>query len=392
MKIIHTSDWHFGKKLEGVKRIDEQKKFIETFVKIIEEESPQIILIAGDIFDTVNPSAEAETLFYQSIKKISNNGNRAVIIIPGNHDNSERLAASASLSKEFGIIIYEKPFEIKEIGKYGGFEIIASGRGSIEIKINGERVFIYSLPYPSPTALNINFEECVYSEKIGEILKEGIKSKPFNIPGIIISHLFVTGSSGDGDERNIELGGSLAVNIDDLPDIDYIALGHIHRPMKFEKKRAYYSGSPIEYRSSENKYKKKVFVAELKGNLETEVKEIILENYKPIKNYTVYSGEEAVELAQKLINSEEWIYLTIQSNRYLTGGEIRAIKENKNIVQIIPELKPLLETTSKILENNIDYLKMGSKPLFIEFYKNDDGIEPSEDLVKLFLKIVGDDK
>ena len=391
MKIIHTSDWHFGKKLEGIKRIEEQKKFIETFVKIIEHESPKIILIAGDIFDTVNPSAEAETLFYQSIKKISKDGNRAVIIIPGNHDNSERLAASASLAKEFGIIIYEKPFEIKEIGKYGNFEIIASDKGSITIEIHGEKIYIYSLPYPSPTALNISFEEVNYSEKIGEILSEGIKNKPLNIPGIILTHLFVTGSSGDGDERNIELGGSLGVQLNDLPDIDYIALGHIHRSMKFEKKRAYYSGSPIEYRSSENKYEKKVFVAELKGNLKTEVKEIILENYKPIKSYTVLNGEEAVELSQKLIQNEEWIYLTIRTNRYLTGEEIRKIKENKNIVQIIPEFESTLESTIKVSKNHLDYSKMDSKPLFIDFYKNDDGVEPNKELVELFLKMVGDE-
>ena len=82
MKILHTSDWHLGKKLEGLKRIEEQKKFIDTLEMIVREEEPKVILIAGDIFDTPNPSSEAESLFFDSLKKLSGSGKRAIVIIP----------------------------------------------------------------------------------------------------------------------------------------------------------------------------------------------------------------------------------------------------------------------------------------------------------------------
>ena len=114
MKILHTSDWHLGKKLEGLKRIEEQKKFIDTLEMIVREEEPKVILIAGDIFDTPNPSSEAESLFFDSFKKLSGSGKRAIVIIPRYHDSPERLSACKNLASDFGVIIYEKPFEKKE--------------------------------------------------------------------------------------------------------------------------------------------------------------------------------------------------------------------------------------------------------------------------------------
>lgn len=386
MKILHTSDWHLGKKLEGMKRIDEQKKFIDNLEKIVKEERPKVILIAGDIFDTSNPSAEAEKLFFDSVKRLSNFGERAIIIIPGNHDSSERLVAANSLAKEFGIIIYEKPYEIKEKGSYGKFQILESYRGGALLEIEGEKIYVYSLPYPNEVALNEIFEENNYSKRVGEILAEGISYKPEKVPGVIMTHIFVSGASGDGDERNIELGGSLAVSLEDLPEADYIALGHIHKPMKFSSKRAYYSGSPIEYRFTESKFGKKIFVAELKGEYRTEVKEIELENYKPIKEYKVDSIESAIELIEELKDREEWIYLTIFTDRHLTSQEVRKIKTNKNVVEIIPVVQK--ERRSSL--NAEEYTNYNIKDIFIEFCRQEEE-KVSEEMVDLFMKLVGDD-
>lgn len=392
MKILHTSDWHLGKKLEGVKRTDEQKKFINTLEKIVENENPKLILIAGDIFDNPNPSSEAETLFFDALKKISNFGKRAIVIIPGNHDSSERLSACKNFAKDFGIIIYEKPFEKKDIGIYGEFTIEKSTDGGILLNIEDEKIFLYSLPYPSEYSLNEIFDEnddVTFSKKIGEILTKGIDiNVDKSIPKIIMSHLFILGSISDGDEKNIELGGSRSVSLDDLPEADYIALGHIHKPMKFIRKRACYSGSPLEYRVSENKYSKKIILADVKGNFNTQINEISLENYKPIKKYEVFGSEEAIELSHNLLNKDEWIYLKIYSDNYLSNSDIREIKKNKNILEISC-------VSTKSNENNlndeIDYSELNIKDAFIEYYKSFDGTEPNKDVLDLFVKFLGED-
>ena len=394
MRILHTSDWHLGKKLEGNNRIEEQKNFIEDLVKIADGEDADIILIAGDIYDVPNPSSEAEKLFFKGVKALSKNGKRPVIIIPGNHDNPEKLGASTPLASEDGIIIFEAPFEKKEIGKYGEFEITKSGYGWIEVEVNNKKAFIYALPYPSEKALNESFsgelkeEQISYSKRIGEILKEGIENKSKEIPGVVMTHIFVTGAKCSEDERHIELGGSLAVNTEDLPEIDYIALGHIHRPMEFKKKRAVYSGSPIEYRVSENKFNKKVYIADLKGNLETEIRGVEIENYKPIIEIEVDNIEEGIERSREMLDSNNWIYLKINSIRPLQNNEIREIKKNKNIIEIIPIIK----------SNDLEEMELEEDPIenienaFINFYKQNNNMEPSKEIVEVFHRLLGEEE
>lgn len=388
MKILHTSDWHLGKKLEGLKRIEEQKKFIDTLEIIVREEDPKVILIAGDIFDTPNPSSEAESLFFDSLKKLSGSGKRAIVIIPGNHDSPERLSACKNLARDFGVIIYEKPFEKKEVGKYGDFHLIKSSEGGITLEINGEKIFIYSLPYPSELSLNEEFdEENSYSKRIGEILRKGVEGVPSDIPKIIMTHIFITGSEGDGDEKAIELGGARGVSLEDLPEVDYIALGHIHRPIKYKDKRAYYSGSPIEYRLTENKFAKKIFIANVNGGLSTEVKEIVLENYKPIKNYEINGIDEGVVFSQKMMDSQEWIYLKIHTDTFIPNHLLKEIRKNKNILEIIPVTK----NGEVTLDSVVDYGDLDIKNAFVEFYKSFDEGEPQEETINLFMKFLGDD-
>jgi exonuclease SbcD len=395
MKILHTSDWHLGKKLEGNSRIKEQEKFIENLIKIADGESVDMILIAGDIYDVPNPPTEAEKLFFKGIKSLSNNGKRPVIVIPGNHDNPERLGASSPLADEYGIIIFSKPFEKKEIGKYGTFEITNSTYGGIEIEVNSKKAFIYALPYPSEKALGETFggekdqEQLSYSQRIGEILKDGMKEKSEDSIGIVMTHIYMTGSICSDDERPIELGGSLAVNLNDLPDVDYIALGHIHKPMVYKDKRAVYSGSPIEYRVSENKYAKKVFIANLNGNLDTEIKGIEVENYKPIKRYVVNSIEEGIEKSQELLDANEWIYLEIKTERPLQNNEVREIKKNSNIIEIIPIINWNTEDENGVI---IENLTENIENAFSGFYKEKYNVEPSTEVLEVFHRLLGEVK
>ena len=107
MRILHSSDWHLGKTLDGYSRIEEQEKFLEFFVEKSREIQPDIIIIAGDIFDTSNPSAVAEKMFYDVLTNISSNTSSLIVIIPGNHDSPKRLASAKLLARTHGIIIYE---------------------------------------------------------------------------------------------------------------------------------------------------------------------------------------------------------------------------------------------------------------------------------------------
>ncbi|NLV35072.1 MAG: exonuclease subunit SbcD, partial [Clostridiaceae bacterium] len=109
MRILHTSDWHLGRNLEQISRIDEQRQFIDFLSETAQEQEIDLVLVAGDIYDTYNPSAAAEELFYDAIDRLNDGGKRAVLVIAGNHDNPERLCAASPLASRRGIILLGYP-------------------------------------------------------------------------------------------------------------------------------------------------------------------------------------------------------------------------------------------------------------------------------------------
>ena len=121
MKILHTADWHLGKLLEGRSRLEEQKIVMEQLVAMAEEGQADMVCVAGDIFDNGHPSAGTEALLYQTLKDLSNGGERLVVLIAGNHDQPSRLEAVIPLVREHGILIYGTPRSKIESGQYGKF-------------------------------------------------------------------------------------------------------------------------------------------------------------------------------------------------------------------------------------------------------------------------------
>lgn len=399
MRILHTSDWHLGKNLEGFSRLEEQEKFIEDFVEIVKDNDVDLVIIAGDIYDNGNPPARAEKLFYNALKNISEGGKRAIVVIAGNHDNPERLSAASPLAYEHGVIILGTPKSIAEVGSYGDFKVVDAGEGFFELEIKNERIVILTLPYPSEKRLNEIFteeyDEAIrqksYSDRIGELFdKLSMKYREDTI-NIAVSHLFVVGGEISDSERSIELGGSFAVDSNMLPKkAQYIALGHLHRPQKIknESEKIYYAGSPLQYSKSEINYSKCAYLVDLKAGSEANVKELYFKNYKPIEIWKCSSIEDAIEKCRENSERDIWVYLEIKTDRHINQLEI---KEMKDLRKDIIEIKPIIEgiDSEEFEFETISERSMGD--IFKEFYKSRRNTEPTEELMKVFLKIVQED-
>ncbi|MBU5674945.1 exonuclease SbcCD subunit D C-terminal domain-containing protein [Alkaliphilus sp. MSJ-5] len=397
MRILHTSDWHLGKNLEGHSRLAEQERFLEELINIVEERGVDLILIAGDIYDTSNPPAQAERLFYNSVKRLSRNGERPVIIVAGNHDNPDRLVAASPLAYDHGVVLLGKPKSTIEIGKYGSFQIVDAGEGFLEMEVKGERVVVLTLPYPSEQRLNELLSEEIeeearrksYSERIGEIfgsLSEKYREDTINLA---VSHLFVMGGEEIGSERPIQLGGSLTVDANHLPqNAHYVALGHLHKPQKVVgsgKLKAYYSGSPIEYSKKEIHYSKCVYMVDVNVGEEVKVEEVYLKNYKPIEVWKCKSIEDALKRCQDDGERDIWVYLEIETDRVMTQSEI---KEMKKLRPHIVEIKPVFKEMEKEEEEIADITSMRIEDLFKDYYIYRNGVNPTEELMDLFSTIV----
>lgn len=397
MKILHTGDWHLGKNLEGQSRMDEQEKFLNDFIDIVEENNIDLVIIAGDVYDTSNPPARAEKMFYDTLKRLSQNGERLTLVIAGNHDNPERLVAAGPLAMEHGIIMVGTPKTTVQIGEYGKHKVVNSGEGFIEIEINNEKAVILTVPYPSEKRLNeVLYKDMdtdedrlkTYGERIHtlfEILKTNFREDTINI---ITSHLFAMGSEEGGSERSIQLGGSYIVNGKYFPkEAQYIALGHVHKPqiVPGTDKRARYSGSPLHYNKGEISFSKKCYMIDVKAGQEADIKDIDLKVYKPIEIWKCKGIEDAICKCEENKDRECWVYLEIETDRYIKENEIKQMKEIK---------KDILEITPKII-GQVDYneetTSMSEKSfeeIFNDFYFKERGVEATEEVVHLLLKIM----
>lgn len=400
MRILHTSDWHLGKYLENHSRLDEQEEMMEEIIEICDKESIDAIIIAGDIYDNSNPPVRAEKLFYDTIKRLSNKGDRIVIIIAGNHDSPDKLTSIKSLASEYGIVLLGTPKSKVEIGPIGCHKILDSCDGSFEIERNKERVVIAHLPFPSQQRINEVFGDIseekdmqiTYSDKVKDILTRASSLFRFDTINIATSHLFVVGGETSDSERVLQVGGGLAVGTNAL-DIgaQYIALGHLHKPQKVKSDtvNAYYSGSPLQYSKSEIGYSKSVYVLDIIPGEIRDFKEVYLSIKKPIEEWVCNSIDLAIEKCRENVDRNVWVYLSIKTDRVLTQDEIKQIKTLRpDILSIVPIFDTREETISKIEDRE----NKSIVEVFKEFYMSEKAIEPREELMELLGEIVGEDE
>ncbi|WP_088186960.1 exonuclease SbcCD subunit D [Desulfosporosinus sp. FKA] len=407
MRILHTSDWHLGRMLEGRSRIEEQIKFIDELCQIVEDERVDLVLIAGDIFDTVNPPAIAEELFYDALNRLTSGGRRGVVAIAGNHDNPERLCASSPLAARQGITLYGFPKDVLQ-PSFSGYsndrKVVrkAAGQGWVELHLPGcsDSVILALLPYPSESRLNevLNSsldEETLrqdYSKRVQELL--ALFSKPFrsDTVNLAMSHLFVRGGMQSESERPIQLGSAPTVEAEAMPGCaQYVALGHLHRAqvVKGAPVPTRYSGSPLAYSFSETGYAKSVILIEGFPGQPVATREIFLSSGYPLVKW---KAKEGLAQVQKWIDEgkdeQAWIDLEVHVTNVLNPQDIHSLRRQRerliNIRPVFPEMEQItLEARSKLPLDE----------LFRRFYQDrTGGAEPDQELVSMFLTLIDADK
>src|SRR5690554_6441145 len=149
MKILHTSDGHLGKRLGDMSRLEEQKAVMQEICDVADREEADVVIVAGDLFDTFNPTAEAVDLFYKTLKQLANNGSRLVIAIAGNHDSPDRIEAPDPLARACGIIFAGYPNSVViPFGLDCGLKVLQNNEGFLELQLPGTEVPLRILMTP----------------------------------------------------------------------------------------------------------------------------------------------------------------------------------------------------------------------------------------------------
>lgn len=382
MRILHTADWHLGRTLEGRSRLEEQERFIDELIGIVREEEIDLVLLAGDVYDTVNPPSAAEKLFFDALSRLSENGKRHIAVIAGNHDNPERLAAAAPLAARHSIALVGMP--IPELLEFG-------------IPRTGEQVRLMALPYPSESRLKTVLSEeadeallqAAYADRVKALVARQCAGFRPDSVNLLMSHLFVFGGDTSDSERPIhQLGTAYAVDTDALcAGAQYVALGHLHRPQRLTAADPIrYSGSPLAYSFSEAGQAKTVTVAELAPGKEAVIREIPLSSGRPLVRWRAAGGlAEVHRWLEEDRDPRAWIDLELQLDDAMSMEQIQSLRRAR---EGIVHIRPVYSREASELRAETGE-KLPIDELFRRFYaRQTRGAEPEPELVQLFLELL----
>lgn len=401
MKILHTADWHLGKRLDYISRLDEQKEVLAEICLIADEQQVDLVIVAGDLFDAFNPSVEATELLYQTLKRLTKDGTRPVLAIAGNHDSPDRIDAPDPLARACGILFIGYPnAEIRPFAMEGSYSITKTDKGFVEVKLD-------RFPYPvriltTPYANEIRLKQFLGIEDKAEQLHEVLKNNWSQLANtycdqdgvnLLTAHLYMLERGGEileepDGEKPIKVGNADIIYSDAIPfQIQYTALGHLHRYqfIKGHKSPVVYSSSPLCYSFSEAGQQKKVVIIELEPKSEAKITAINLTKGKPLYRKRFNNIDEAILWLND--NKHALVELTMVSDTFMTSQELKRLHEaHDGIVHIIPLVtKRDLETSEKH-EINLD---QNINDLFNDFFVSKYGQEPNEEINALFNEVLG---
>ncbi|MYN11572.1 exonuclease subunit SbcD [Pusillimonas sp. TS35] len=333
MKILHTSDWHLGRALYGRRRYEEFEAFLEWLVGCIEREQIDVLLVAGDVFDTSTPSNRAQALYYRFLCRIARSSCRHVVVIAGNHDSPSFLDAPRELLKALDVHV------VGSAAQDPADEVIV-----LDDAQGGPALIVCAVPYLRDR--DIRAAEAGESMEDKERkLTEGIRDHYAAVaasaqarrevlgqalPIVGMGHLFTAGGQTiDGDGvRELYVGTLAHVSGGMFPDcFDYLALGHLHVPQRVggaDTRR--YCGSPIPMGFGEAGQQKRVCVVELEGRLDQGVNVAVREIDVPVFQELVritgdWEGIAARLAALKAAQSHAWVEVFYEGSAVL--GDLR---------------------------------------------------------------------
>ncbi|QXM06531.1 exonuclease SbcCD subunit D [Crassaminicella indica] len=372
MKILHTSDWHLGRILHGIHLTDDQAYILDQFVAFVKDYRPDVILVAGDIFDRAVPPIEAVNLLDEVVSKILIDFNIPMIMIAGNHDSPDRLEFGSRLMEGRGLSISGKLFTpMKPIVLYDKY-------GPVNF---------YSVPFAEPAVVRDKLsDDTIHVHdtamcKLIEYIKHGMDK---NVRNVLIGHAFVAGGEESESERPLSVGGSSVVNSSYFKDFDYVALGHLHRPQRIGSESIRYSGSLMKYSFSEANQKKGICFIEMDKTGDVLVEEIEL---KPKRDLRCIEGylNELLDEAKYDQNKDDYLCVTLKDEGALLDPMGKLRKVYPNVLHIE---RHQLVSSGNLVRADRDFKKMSEVDLFASFYSQVADREFTDEYKKVFEEIL----
>lgn len=384
MKIFHTGDWHIGKLVNGFYMTEDQRFVIEQLYEKIKIDKPDVVLIAGDLYDRSVPPVQAIELLNSVFDKIIRELKTPIIALAGNHDSNERLNFGSELLKESGLYISGN-----------------LNRDIEKITLTDEYgpVNFYPIPYADPPIVRDLFEDDkikTHNDAINKIVESIKINLNKNERNVAIAHGYVTYNREGNDElilleesdseKPLSIGGTDLINSSCFSDFNYTALGHLHGPQKVGSDKIRYSGSLLKYSFSEIKQKKGITIVDIdsEGNVE-----IDFFQFKPLRDFRVITGdlEELLkEDVANLENKEDYIKAILKDKGELLDPMAKLRSVYPNVMELVREDRLKSSSNNKVAASNIN--TKSKFDLFKNFYEDITGEECSLEEIEVIKKVI----
>ena len=358
VKLLHLSDLHLGKRLNGFSLWEDQKYLLRQFLEITEQEAPDCVVIAGDLYDKSVPPEEAVGLLDWFLVGLSCRC-AAVFLISGNHDSPERVSYGGRLMKKSGIYVapvYEgKTEKVEFTDEYG-------------------KVCIHLLPFIKPAVVRHAFEGGEFEKEAEAVcdhqsaVKMAVSHMDIDtdVRNVLIAHQFVTGAMRCESEE-VSVGGLDNIDASVFDGFDYVALGHIHSPQAVGRDQVRYCGTPLKYSFSEVGQEKSITVVELKEKGNVDISAILL---RPLRDMRKIRGSYMEVTAKSFYENEncgDYLHVTLTDEEDVLDGLQKLRVIYPNIMQ--------LEYDNRRTRGNMELTaaqaveKKSEMELFMEFYE-----------------------
>lgn len=323
MKVLHTADWHLGQKFFHRNREQEHRAALDWLVQYIIKEEVELLVVAGDIFDTDSPPNYARKLYFNFLKQLINTCCEDIVIVGGNHDSANMLDASKELFKLLNVHV---------VGH------ISADRSAQIIEIRGKeegplKAVVGAVPYLRDKDIRKSISGESYEERV-ENLRLGIQQhyqeieqalKPYqtkNIPVIVTGHLYAAGGDRDDRPNSIHLGvGGLGIIKAESfsEDFDYVALGHLHRYQQIDKSRnIWYSGALIPLDFSELNYAQVVRIVDFDAKTIVHQQSVKVPLKRKMRTYKgdLESIKEKLANLNHDVQLDTWLKIEVETAHY----------------------------------------------------------------------------
>lgn len=377
MKIVHTSDWHVGRRWKGIQRLDEMEAVLENLAEFIEREAVDLVLHSGDVFDSRNPPAEAERLVNRFFVRVSRAGAH-MVVIAGNHDDPQRLDAQSLLAEYANVQILGRP----RSAQCGGCRVVNTRCG--------DKAVVAALPFASAgawvSALDLAGDEASARSKYARMFQHAVQnlSQSFQADAVnlLMAHTHLEGAVFGESERRVHIGEDWAATAQTLPaSASYIALGHIHKPQKVGGTLpAYYAGSPLQMDFGEAGQEKTFVFVTAKPGKPAQIEHIKYEGGLPLMD--VRAALDELERIADEYRTGSWLRVTVPlaEKDPDINRKVREMLPNALIVKAelpVAEEKP----TTRLAE--------GASPAehYSAYYLHENQAEPHPDVVEAFREL-----